>query len=316
MSILLLTNQRDLTTDFLIEELTGRSVAFCRLNTDIVTESQVTIDPISSSIDFEHPSCSFSTADISAAYYRRPAPLQPTITSTEYRQYISQEWHAFLRALYISIGARWFSHPNSIFLAEDKPRQLALAKSIGFNVPETIVTNSVDATKSLGTQFTLVGKPLKQTLLDTRPVESVIYTTRVEPPTDADRASLSACPVIFQRYIPKVLDIRVTVVGRQVFSVAIHSQETDETKVDWRRGSNPSLKHEVVCLPAEIRNKCIRIVRSQDLRFGAIDLIQTAKGDYWFLECNPNGQWAWIQSRTGLPIAQAIVRELLNIASA
>ena len=28
--------------------------------------------------------------------------------------------------------------------------------------------------------------------------------------------------------------------------------------------------------------------------------------DYVFLEINPNGQWGWIQSRTGLPIAEAL----------
>ena len=43
------------------------------------------------------------------------------------------------------------------------------------------------------------------------------------------------------------------------------------------------------------------------LGFGAIDLIQDRDGAHWFLEINPNGQWAWIETRTGQPIATAIV---------
>lgn len=31
------------------------------------------------------------------------------------------------------------------------------------------------------------------------------------------------------------------------------------------------------------------------------------------LEINPNGQWAWIENQTGLPIASSIVDELMRI---
>ena len=315
MSILLVTNRRDLTTDYLVNELNKRDVTFCRLNTDIVTEARIVIDPVSNNIEFEHPSCHIRTENVFAAYFRRPTPPQPHRTSPAHRQYVVEEWRAFLKALYISIGDRWFSHPNSVFLAEDKPRQLALARAIGFNVPETIVTNDLDAVARLGARFRLVAKPLKQNLLGVQGgSEEVLYTTSIEPLRDADRASLSVCPVIFQHHIPKAVDIRVTVVGQHVFPVAIHSQKMEETRVDWRRGSNASLEHEVIGLPKEARERCIQIVRSQNLRFGAIDLIRDPDGTLWFLECNPNGQWAWIESRTGLPIAAAIADELLNMA--
>ncbi|MCQ3024054.1 hypothetical protein NLO85_26790, partial [Pseudomonas savastanoi] len=36
-------------------------------------------------------------------------------------------------------------------------------------------------------------------------------------------------------------------------------------------------------------------------------------GKLWFLEINPNGQWAWIENQTGYPIAAAIVDELESI---
>jgi hypothetical protein len=35
-----------------------------------------------------------------------------------------------------------------------------------------------------------------------------------------------------------------------------------------------------------------------------------AAGRWQFFECNPNGQWGWIEQETGLPIAAAIARLL------
>ncbi|MFE7115844.1 hypothetical protein ACFU99_10530, partial [Streptomyces sp. NPDC057654] len=39
------------------------------------------------------------------------------------------------------------------------------------------------------------------------------------------------------------------------------------------------------------------------LGFGAFDFAVTPCGDWVMFECNPSGEWSWIQNRTGLPIA-------------
>ena len=251
---------------------------------------------------------------VSVAYFRRPLVSFSDASLGAYRHYVTTEWNAFLKALYAIIGDRWFSHPNAIFLAEDKSRQIRLAHEVGFNVPETVITNDLDAVKEIQQDFKLVAKPMRQALIDDGNIASVIFTSSVGTLSEDDFASVSVCPAIFQRCITKDIDIRVTVVGRRVFSVAIHSQSTEETKTDWRRGSNPDLPHEVITLPEDVAEKCVRIVQSQDLRFGAIDLVRDRDGEIWFLECNPNGQWAWIENRTGLPIAEAITTEMLEVA--
>lgn len=315
MSILLLTNERDLTTDFLVREFNKRNLAFNRLNTDILVDSCVALNPLSNTIEIKNEFTQICDESISVAYFRRPTITQPKGHLGDYREYVLTEWIAFLQSLYVSIGDRWFSHPDDILLAENKPRQLRLAHEIGFNIPETVITNDIDSVKEISEKFHLVAKPLKQALIESEDANKVIFTSIIETLSDEDRNSISVCPVIFQRHIPKKTDIRVTVVGNQVFAVAIHSQETHETKVDWRRGSNPDLRHEVVNLPDEVSEKCIRIVQRQSLRFGAIDMVRDLDGKFWFLECNPNGQWAWIENRTGLPIAAAITDELIRLMS-
>lgn len=313
MSILLVTNRRDLTTDFLIRELNKRNLAFSRLNTDVVTDSLIALNPSSNSIEIRDKYSYICTDSISAAYFRRPAFSRPKNTVNAYRDYAWAEWNSFLNSLYISIGDRWFSDPHNILLAEDKPRQLRLAHNVGFNVPETIITNDIEAVQKISGKFDLVAKPQKQALIDAPDFEKAIFTSSVNVLTEKDREAISICPVIFQRQIPKATDVRVTVVGNRVFPVAIHSQEQEETKVDWRRGSNPHLCHEVIDLPEDVTYKCIQIVQLQSLRFGAIDLVRDPDGKFWFLECNPNGQWAWIENRTGLPISAAITDEIFKL---
>lgn len=128
------------------------------------------------------------------------------------------------------------------------------------------------------------------------------------------------CPVrvgrllITQEEIKKQYDVRVTVVGSQLFATAILSQEHEETTVDWRKGSRPDLQHERIDLPREVEEKCFALMKRLNLRYGAIDLVCDLQGKLWFLEINPNGQWAWIENLTGYPIAAAIVDELEDIA--
>ena len=43
------------------------------------------------------------------------------------------------------------------------------------------------------------------------------------------------CPIIFQAYVPKRVELRITVVGERVFPAEIRSQETNHTRHDWRR---------------------------------------------------------------------------------
>jgi glutathione synthase/RimK-type ligase-like ATP-grasp enzyme len=63
-------------------------------------------------------------------------------------------------------------------------------------------------------------------------------------------------------------------------------------------------------LPQELEESLLRLTRSYDLAFAAIDLIRDTAGEFWFLELNPAGQWAWIEEHTGLPIAASLASAL------
>ncbi|MFD4608909.1 MvdC/MvdD family ATP grasp protein [Streptomyces sp. NPDC058440] len=42
------------------------------------------------------------------------------------------------------------------------------------------------------------------------------------------------------------------------------------------------------------------------LVFGAFDFAVDRQGQWWFLECNPSGQWAWLEPETRLPMVVAM----------
>jgi glutathione synthase/RimK-type ligase-like ATP-grasp enzyme len=146
--------------------------------------------------------------------------------------------------------------------------------------------------------------------------DRVVFTSRVVIDADTDPLAIKACPLILQQEIAKRYDVRVTVVGDQVFAATIDSQSNQDTEVDWRMTSTPDLPHSTYGLPPEVSKACVALTRSLGLRFGALDFVLDPAGQLWFLEINPNGQWAWIETRTGHPIAAAIVAELERIANA
>lgn len=43
-----------------------------------------------------------------------------------------------------------------------------------------------------------------------------------------------------------------------------------------------------------------------NLNFGCFDFIKAKSGCYYFLECNPNGQWLWLEIDLGIPISKSI----------
>jgi glutathione synthase/RimK-type ligase-like ATP-grasp enzyme len=136
-----------------------------------------------------------------------------------------------------------------------------------------------------------------------------MFTSRVSE-KDFERGVVEQAPIIFQREIRKRSDLRVTVVDDHVFTASIQSQVHVETQVDWRRGGRLHLPHEAFDLPSSITKACVAVTKELGLRYAAIDLIEDQAGDFWFLEANPNGQWGWIEMRTGLPIASALVDAL------
>ena len=311
--ILLTTNKRDLTTDFVVLELERRGVRYLRLNTEDIADFSILLrDGTDGNLLRHYDNSNWPLEEFTGGYFRRPlAPRHEPNDEKSVGEYVVGEWSAILRSIWNALEGLWLNSPFSIQRAEDKPRQISCAKRMGLRVPDTLVTNDFDAARLFVSLGPTIAKPLRHALIEPEnSLGRVIFTSRIGNLVDADREAFERAPIILQREIIKDSDIRVTVVDENVYAVAIGSQHYADTAVDWRRGSRRDLPHTIIDLPDFISRGCVEVVRSLGLRFAAIDLIRDRDQDFWFLEANPNGQWAWIERRTGLPITKSIVDAL------
>lgn len=245
--------------------------------------------------------------DISAVYYRRPNNFDPApgLTGAE-RRFAMAEARGGFGGVLVSLDARWVNHPFRVADAEFKPVQLTTARECGFAVPATVITNDGPSAHGFtGTgQQKVVYKPLGGGFhRDNDDKVALIYTTPMAGES-FDDAEIAATSHAFQSFIDKVRDARVTVAGTRMFGVAIHST-SQAGRVDWRSDYD-SLSYTEIPVPDAVGDSIDRYLHRFGLLYGAFDFSIDRNGYWWFLECNPNGQWGFIAEATGMPIASAI----------
>ena len=146
-------------------------------------------------------------------------------------------------------------------------------------------------------EYVFFGQKVKSVSLKEQPCEAIEQTVN-----------------FIQEYVGKDYELRVTVVCDRIFVCKIDSQYMDEDKgkVDWRQGYEYGLHYEPCELPEYVTRFCQHFLQLMHLNFGCFDFIVTPQGEYVFLECNPNGQWLWIEQETSMKISQAVAECLMK----
>jgi len=247
---------------------------------------------------------------IKSVWYRRPDFFNLPISDPAQREFAEVEISNFLNGLWLCIpDIFWFSRPWSIERARKKVFQLGLAQTLGFKVPETVVTNVPGVVCEFQRKHgRIIFKPVHQNFFSLDGGKGMTVPTTLITEEHLENIGLvEKTPGLFQRFIEKSYDLRVTVVGQKVFATKIHSQCDELTRVDWR---NPllmeKLKYEDIRLPVAIETMCLKLLKWLDLGFGAFDFAVDNSGDLFFLELNPNGQWQFVEYFTGACISEAI----------
>jgi D-alanine-D-alanine ligase-like ATP-grasp enzyme len=107
--------------------------------------------------------------------------------------------------------------------------------------------------------------------------------------------SIAGCPTLFQQYIDKSLDVRLTVLdGRSVGVALVARDDAGNQLCDIRRNNMDSVQYDFIAVPNEILAAVRGMLQRYSLRFGAFDFVVDKAGIWYFLEVNPNGQWAWL----------------------
>jgi len=320
--ILLLTNANDSTAPLVEKELSALGAGFFRFNTEDYGTSVSLSSRIGVTGDVSHleaGSIRILGQEVRSIWNRRPASPVCAMPggASEAKIFAEEELHSALHGWLRSLDARWMSHPDSIRSAGYKLPQLRLARELGFRIPETLVSNNPSEIRDFDSFLRGKGGKLAAKLISkgppkaAHPDEQYVVFTQILSESDLQNdATLGLCPAMYQEYVEKAFELRVTVAGNEIFACEIHSQQSETTHIDWRRYDLPNTPHLVHDASPELVRRCLEITRHFRLEFAAIDLIVTPEGETVFLELNPNGQWGWIEELTGMPIANAIARHL------
>ena len=328
--ILVVTSRPDTHVHQVGRHLSDKGIDWIRLNTeDLYTNTVLDVSPPQGlgCVWIKDSQRSFEIGDVSAVWYRKPET--PSIShlapiEDHERRFFEAESYENLLSLYSVLQAPpWINNPLTTRLAFRRFHQLHTARKVGMRTVRSIFTNDEDAVFRFAEQ---VGGPLALKSLSAVSVVSAVdgetmdqygVLTRTIDQGDLKslRSSIAALPTFIQEYVPKKFDLRVVVVGRRLFACRIHSQVDDLTKKDFRIATK-ALEHELVDLPTHLEAMIYSFMDVLGIDFGCFDFLEVEEGDPYFLECNPNGQWLWIQERTGAPIAEAIADHLCELAGA
>jgi hypothetical protein len=319
--ILILTEELDPHADHVTQMLEARGASWTRFNpADFPVKASLTLGYTPNG---QMRSClrlgetQIELTQLQSVWTRRPRLPVPHehIRDAAARALVSEECMNFVRDVWNALPCPWLpGQPAAIHRAQLKASQLRVAGELGLELPPTLITNRPEEFLDFYRQHDghiiskLAGFAFDRAVGDT----FGRYTEVVSKRSVGYAAALQYCPMILQAYVPKRLELRITVVGRKVFAAEIHSQHTHHTRYDWRRYDLSRTPHYTHDLPPEVEERCLRLVERLELCYGAIDMILTPDGRYVFVEINPNGQYLWIEQETGLPISAAICDLLMG----
>ena len=248
---------------------------------------------------------SLDLSTISAVWWRRPQPFRfpESLKDPVHRRFAASEAATAFSGLYRSLDAFWVNDPVRDEAAHHKPWQLALAQQIGLAIPTTLMTSDPEEARDFwqrheGNVIYKQFRALPDAWRETR---------RMRTEDAAFAENIRVTPVIFQCFVEAVADLRVTVIGDEIFAAAADARQ-GEYPTDFRFNGN--LKWEPHTLPLAVEDKLRLLMRRLGLEYGAIDLRLTPEGEYIFLEINPAGQFLWIELETGQRISEALAAHL------
>lgn len=240
--------------------------------------------------------------------------------------YAAQEWRAFYRLL---CGVNGEMAVNSLVARQCmiKPYQQMMAAKAGLLVPETMITNDRD--RALGFLAECGGEMIMKSVSagkvkpsgEGEQIPYVVMTMRV---TERDllvatEQEVAHCPHFFQHEIRKKHELRVVYVDGRMHAFRIESQHSRVTEVDWRKGIG-FVGFACDEIGDATRASIDGYMRSMGLFSGSIDLIVDQDDRVWFLECNQDGAWGWLddvaEGQVTETFAEAFEQRLLSAVQA
>ncbi|MCL6438215.1 MAG: hypothetical protein K6T51_06375 [Rubrobacteraceae bacterium] len=311
--LLILTRADDREADRVGLRLAARGFSYRRIDVDASSPTGLTLSissgTIESRLHFEQTAKLRSPAVIWLRHFDvfavRPPVKDPVVVA-----FARSEWEHAVRSLLSLERTKWINRPDAI-LNLGRVSQICLAHRVGLAVPRTLVSNDRRDIREFiaSSPSGVVVKVLGDHFVEPEPGK--LYGVFPRLVTEADMVSLERAyltPSIYQEYVPHVREVRATVIGEDVVAVEISKASPEDI---WERPEEVAVHpHD---LPARVLGSLLRFLRLARLEYGAFDLLLTEDG-YTFLEVNPTGDWAWLESKDGsIRVTEKVVSHIAGL---
>jgi len=319
--ILIISSIDDLSTNEVIDWLDFYSAPYMRIcSTDTIFIKKLVLSDEEPQLVFSIDNEIIDWKNIKAVWYRRSfLNLSSFTIKSDLSTNIDFQINAQMKhELQILKDAFWNILQTKSINTEagnklNKLLVLDACRLVGIKIPKTIITSSK---KDLRTFFDevrggLITKNYSPGLFISD--DEGYFSTETRELNLEMLNSLNDCfaPILAQKNIEKAFELRIFYLLGECYSSAIFSQNDDKTKTDFRNYNweKPN-RTPPYSLPVELRNKIIQLMKIVELNSGSIDILVDTKGDYFFLEINPVGQFKQVSLPCNYQLEKKIAQTL------
>jgi hypothetical protein len=229
-------------------------------------------------------------------------PKSSYINEKSFNDFLKKEYQIFTDFLYSKIShSKHFNLPNLYNV--NKIKVLEEALKVGLNIPNTIITNNRKSIVNSKFKFPLICKPISDLAeidINHEKYNKILFKlNRIN--------SFNEIPVefeftLFQELISKKYDLRIFFIENNFISCAILNTALDSRNIAYR----------VVPfnLPIELKRKLQKLNKKIKLNSGSIDMVVSKDNIFIFLEINPVGQFEFYNNKLDLGISKLISEKL------
>jgi glutathione synthase/RimK-type ligase-like ATP-grasp enzyme len=179
-----------------------------------------------------------------------------------------------------------------------------MAQQCNLKVPETIISTDKKYLLAFLKKHPCITKGITNAFSVHNGKLRTGFTTNVSE-SDLQTYEPQGCPTLLQKAITPHAMWRIVVVGKKIFGFRFIGPllltEADSRKVEL------SLDGEYLSAPPVVQENLLKMCTLLSIEFASADFIEDENGDIWFLDLNPEGQWAFLEEKFSVRISDAIV---------
>ncbi|GLQ95574.1 hypothetical protein [Dyella acidisoli] len=265
---------------------------------DATTRLSIHVDDAEDHVSIDH----IDSTQIRSIWYRRPRLPEAGPCLEADRSFIEGQWKYFQKSVFDAaddlLNTLWVNRPRAADYAESKLLQLQAARAAGLLIPDTIFGNrATDVAKLIDRWGRVVFKTFYPQSWDnsSKGITYQMSAVMLDAATDLPEQAIAMSPGIYQRYIEKSYDVRVTIIGCHIFAIQMR-KASGSAYFDWRPHSHDQdMQIELFDVSASLEAKLRNVMQRLGIVFGCIDLVVDPEGEVYFLEVNQAGQFLFVE---------------------